>query len=201
MSQLSALLAQFREEWQRNARLRAGLFIVIGILALYAYLLMGDLKAAWKEAYGEETVRLQKIHALSGQTVWLQRAEQAKALRETLEAQIPKAQTSGLAQAAFQTKLREIAAPYGEAVRLQVSAPSADDKLPGLWRVPATMDGNLPIRQVQQLLNDIESQPVLITIETLSISNRQNPRFNIAVQAYYRLPAGNPPPSGGSNAP
>ncbi len=188
MTALTEQLSKLRSEWQGNPRLRIGGFVILIIGLVYLLLAMSDLKSAWATNYSEETSRLEKVRALSGQTIWLQREKEAKTLRDALDSEIPKADTAGLAQAAFQTKLREIAIRYGDGVRVQVSPANNDTGAPDIWRVPATLNGDMGLNQAQQLLKDIENQPTLITIETLSLTNRDRVHLNMAVQAYYRLP-------------
>lgn len=190
MTAFTERFSRLRDEWRGNLRLRGGVWLSLAIGLIYLSLALSDLKTAWTGAYSEETLQLQKIRALSGQTVWLTREKAAKTLREALDAEIPEAGTAGLAQAAFQTKLREMTEKYGNAVRLQVSPANRDTAAEGVWRVPASLDGELGLNQIQQLLNDLESQSSLITIESLTLTNRDKARFNVAVQAYYRLPTG-----------
>ena len=188
MTALAGRLNRLREEWQTNPRLRLGAWVILGILVFWIVAGLSDLKASAAAAYGDETARLAKIQALSGQTVWLQRAEQAKRLREVLETEIPAARTAGLAQAAFQTQLAQLTASVGGSVRVQVSPANSDTKAEGIWRVPASIDGELSLAQIQQIVYGLETQPNLITIEALSITNRDKVRFTATVQAYYRLP-------------
>lgn len=182
-------LARLRQEWSANARFRAGVVVILMILVAWAILALGDLRRQWTAAYGEELGRLRRVQSLSGQNVWLQRAEAAKVLRAALEAEIPAANTPGLAQAAVQTRFNEFNAGVNGVLRVQVSAANADTRIAGIWRVPVSIDGDLSLVQAQQLLADIESQPNLMTIETVTLSNRDKVRLTATLFAYYRLPA------------
>lgn len=190
MSALGQAWERLQAQWRGNARLRAGGAIIGVILALWLLLSLSDWKAASASAYGDESARLQKIRALSGQTVWLQRAEAARKLERALEAEIPSAKTAGLAQAAFQTQLGELVRRSGGVLRVQVSPANSDTGVPDVWRVPATIDGEISLPQIQQVLHELETSPNLITIETLTLTNRDKVRLSTSVQAYYRLPAG-----------
>lgn len=175
-------------EWRDNPRLRVGVLVVGLILAAWLVLALGDRKVALAGAYADDVVHLRKMQALSGQTVWIERAAAAKRLEEALAVQIPDARTAGLAQAAFQTQLGAMTQKFAGAVKVQVSPANSDTGKAGIWRVPATLDGELGMVQIEQFVAELESRPNLITIERLSITNRDKVRFSATVQAYYRVP-------------
>ena len=186
----------FRDEFRRNARLRAGVVVIACILLAWGALFLNDLKSAHLAAYGEEFARLQKVRALSGQSVWLARAADAKRLDDALSAEIPDAKTAGLAQAAFQTQLGAIAQKYGGALKVQVSPATREPGAADVWRVPASIDGDISVALAEQFIAELETRQNLITIERLSIVNRDKTRLSATVQAYYR-----PPTAEVSNAP
>lgn len=185
---VAAAWAGGRRELAGNPRLRLGLFVIAGILALYLWLLLRDGQAALAQEYRAERQRLARIVSLAGQEHWLARAEAARTLREALEAEIPSADTLGLAQASVQSWARDLGAAAGAEVRVQTEAPARVRSGENLWRIPVNLSGALEPRQVLQLIQRIERQPNLTTIEQALILSRDNRTFSLTVVAFYRIP-------------
>lgn len=183
----SAAWAGLRKELAGNPRLRLGLWVVAGILGLYLWLLLGDWRAELEREYRAERQRLDKIVSLAGQEQWLARAEAARTLRQALEAEIPRADTLGLAQASVQTWARDLIAVHGDALRVQAQTPVRVREGEDLWRIPVTLSGALEPSQVLQLIQRIERQPNLTTIEAALILARDNRTFSLSVVAFYRI--------------
>jgi hypothetical protein len=177
---------QIQSELAANARLRVGVLAIAAIVLLYGWLLLLDWRDAAASEYAAQRQRLEKIQALAGQDYWLARATEAAELRAALEAQLPEADTLGLAQASVQSWARDLAAVHGDQVRIRGETPV---KVPGqaLWRIPVTISGSLPAGSVLQLIQRIEQHSQLITIEQSSILNRANRTFSLTVVAFYRV--------------
>lgn len=184
---LGTVLAEVRRELAGSPRLQAGLWAIAGILGLYLWLLLGDWRAALEREYRAERQRLARIVSLAGQEQWLARAEAARSMRQALEAEIPRADTLGLAQASVQTWARDLAAVHGDALRVQAQAPVQVHEGEDLWRIPVTLSGALEPSQVLQLIQRIERQPNLTTIEAALILARDNRTFSLNVAAFYRI--------------
>ena len=96
------------EQVRANPRLQAGVAL-IGILFLgWLFLLLGDLRQANLTELEAARARLAQVEQLAGQDVWLQRSEESQRMADVLAAEIPDAQSPGLAQAAFQGWLNNI---------------------------------------------------------------------------------------------
>lgn len=184
------LLEQARKELADNPRLRLGAWLIVGILVLYLWLVLSDWQAAVQKDYLVQVQRLEKIRSLAGQDEWLQRAEQARALREALQAQIPEVATLGLAQASMQTFARDLVSASGASLRVQTEVPAEVGEGSGLWRVPVVLSGGLSAPQVLQLIRGIESARNLVVIEEALILNRVNQTFSLTLVAYYRVQEG-----------
>ncbi|MDZ4379566.1 MAG: hypothetical protein U0973_15635, partial [Xanthomonadaceae bacterium] len=116
---LQSLLTQVRSEFQANARLRWGGLLILAIVVLYLLLVLSDVRAQMQRDYVQQVQRLDKITSLAGQDEWLQRAEQARELRDALQAQIPGVATLGLAQASVQSLARDLITSSGKPLRVQ----------------------------------------------------------------------------------
>lgn len=186
-SGLAALGLDARKELTENPRLRWGLVAIGAILALYFWLLLDDWRVALADDYRAERQRLDRILSLADQDYWLARAEAASEARRTLEARLPEAETLGLAQASVQSWARELAAVYGDAVRVRSEAPARMAGERTLWRVPVVFSGALDPPQVLQLIQRIEQQANLVGIEQALIINRANRTFSLTAVAWYRI--------------
>ena len=180
-------MGSLRKEFADNPRLRLGAWLIVAIVVFYVWLVLSDWRAQMHKDYVEEVQRLHKIRSLAGQDEWLQRAEQARALREALQAQIPEVATLGLAQASMQTLARDLIAASGSSVRVQAEAPAEVGEGSGLWRVPVVVSGGLSAPQVLQLIRRIESQRNLVIIERAMILNRENRTFSLTMVSYFRV--------------
>lgn len=184
---LRAALASMRMELADNPRLRLGAWLIAAILIFYVWLVLADWRAQMHKDYVAQVQQLQKIRSLAGQDEWLQRAEQARVLRDALQAQIPEVATLGLAQASVQTLARDMIAASGNAIRVQTEAPAEVGEGSGLWRVPMVISGGLGATQVLQLIRRIESQRNLVVIEQAMILNRENHTFSLTMVSFFRV--------------
>lgn len=187
---LGSAVAQMRKEFADNPRLRAGAWVIAAIVLFYLWLVLSEWRADAQKDYAAQSQRLEKISSLAGQDEWLQRAEQARALREALQAQIPEVATLGLAQASVQTTARDLIAASGNTLQVQAEAPAEVGVGSGLWRVPVVISGGLAAPQVLQLVRRIESARNLMVIEQAQILNQNNRTFSLTIVSYYRVQEG-----------
>lgn len=187
---LGTAVAQMRKEFADNPRLRAGAWVIAAIVLFYLWLVLSEWRADAQKDYAAQSQRLEKISSLAGQDEWLQRAEQARALREALQAQIPEVATLGLAQASVQTTARDLIAASGNTLQVQAEAPAEVGVGSGLWRVPVVISGSLAAPQVLQLVRRIESARNLMVIEQAQILNQNNRTFSLTIVSYYRVQEG-----------
>ena len=188
MSGLDRAWQSLRQQLADNPRLRLGAWLIVGILVFYGWLLIGDGIGSLRSQVQDDQERLAKLHALAGQEVWHQRAEQAAAIKESLLAELPEADTPGLAQAELQSRLRNLFQDFGSAITVEVSAPVALEENPGWLRIPATLSANrLEMERIKRAVQAVEAQPGLMRIESISIRNRSDSTLlNMTVHAYYR---------------
>jgi len=185
------LLQQLKQQAEAAPWLKwAGLGIAV-LLALWVMQALADWRIAEQRAAAQAERNLQRILALNGQDVWLQREKDASLLREGMWAQLPEVATPGLAQAALQNWLREITTNMEVTTRINHSGPV--EHLPGVFQVNASLSGAMPPGRALQLLRSIETAANLVTVETLRLSNESRPSLNLTLNAYYRVPQENAP--------
>lgn len=182
-ARFAPLVAQIRA----NPRLQVGV-LAIGLLLLAGlWLALGDWRNALRAETAQVQDRAQRMQSLAGQDVWLERAEEAERIAQRLIAELPLADSPGLAQAALQSWLRDVVATTGTDARIGVEPPVRLDSPPGALRISATVAGSLPARQVQEIIRRIEGHTNLMTIESALIVSDVNHTYSITVHAYYRL--------------
>lgn len=181
-----AALAPLAAQWNANPRLRLGGAVIAAILVFYLVLVGLDWRAARAAHLAERQLYLARIEALAGQDVWIQRADTAAVLRKALDAQLPTAATTGLAQAGVQTWMRQLTAAMGGGVSARTEAMQ---QLPGtdVWRIPVEVTGPMQPRGLIQLMQQIERYPSLTIIERVQVLNRENKTFTLTAVAYYRI--------------
>lgn len=184
---LTTLLAQARAEFQANARLRWGGLLIAAIVVFYLWLVLSDVRAEMQREYVQQVQRLDKITSLAGQDEWLQRAEQARVLRDALQAQIPSVDTLGLAQASVQSLARDLISASGKQLRVQAETATEVGRGSGIWRVPVVISGGMAPAAALQLIQRIENQPNLVVIEQAIVINRNTGTLTLTMAAFFRV--------------
>lgn len=188
--QLPPALRSLREEFARNQRLRWGAWAILGLGALYFLVVLVDWRRDLHERYQQRTTELYKVAQLAGQEQWIVRAQEARRLRNSLQAEIPKANSIGLAQAEVQSTVRQITRAFGQSLNATSPAPAPVSGRTDLWRVPVTLNGTIEPRLLLEVLRRVEGNPRLMTIEQLSYRTQQGrPQLSMTVVAFYRIDA------------
>lgn len=174
----------------------AGLLILV-LLAAFVLQSLDALRVAQQKHGIEAELNLKRILSLKGQDVWLSREKAAQQMRASLDAQLPKVATAGMAQASLQSWLQKITSGFDAqqkaSLRITRAAPLED--MPDILQVNASLNGNFGPRQMLSLLRQIESAPNLVVVETLRFQNdSSNSTLHLTVNAYYRLQAGKAAP-------
>ncbi|MDP2006312.1 MAG: hypothetical protein Q8K45_11605 [Rubrivivax sp.] len=113
----SGRLAQARAEWRTNARLRLGLWLVLGIVWLYALLSASDLVAAQRTAARQGAEDLTRLRSIAAQSIWYERATQARQQLDALQDMAWVEPERALAEAALQDWVTVLAGKIGIALR------------------------------------------------------------------------------------
>jgi hypothetical protein len=189
MSRLeSARIRQVREEWRSNPRLRWGVAVVAVIAALYLLLVLVDWRRELHQQYQQRTLQLYKMAALAGQEQWSVRAQTALNLEKSLQAEIPRAATIGLAQAEVQATIRQVLNAFGPTLTSDARPPVQVRARPGLWRIPVTIRGLVGQAQLMEILRRIESSDRLVVIDDFQLAFVQGqPNITLTAVAYYRV--------------
>jgi hypothetical protein len=183
---LSSVVAELRQ----NSRLRAGLWLIIAILLGYSVVLLDDYQSQLKKAYQDSLTRLNQLRGIVQETQWVERALQAKELREQLEVKFWQANSPGLAQAQFQKWLNsQMERARLEKAYLRMESTLEMPKFPQVWRVTARIDANFEADKLNILLLAIADYPLFIVTDKLEIRNIT--RFTYIVTAYFKISTSN----------
>ena len=187
---LARLRLQLEQQFRANPRLLLAIPLIAVLVMLMCWQALDAARVQAQKQSIESEVNLRRIRGLQGQDVWIGRAQQARRIRQQLEAELPLTRTSGLAQAAVQSWLTGIAQATTSApdkVRVSIESAAVVEELPQVLRVRASVSGAAPANQAINMIRQIEQSKNLVFIETVNIRSDQNNLFSLTVNAYYRL--------------
>lgn len=178
---------RLRDELARNPRLRVGVVLIGVLLLVYQLAGLSQIRARLDADYAAKLAQLEKVQSISREDGWDRRASEIHAMRKALEAQIPAADSVGLAQATVQGWLRDTAANVGPKLTVTMGTPlRVDDKHP-YWRIPAQINGMIDPAQALELIRQIESRKELVTVESIRLTTGANASLALDVASYYRV--------------
>ena len=188
MSGLNDAFASFAAEFAGNARLRWGVWLVLGILLFYWILVQSDRVAAVHDEYAAETGRLTKAETLLRRRDWPDLLEAERQTHHALTATFWQAETEGLAQAKLQAALAGMFEGLdlrNLRIRSGVSQPAPD--LPGIWRVQTRLDAGYRPGVELQALHAVATYPKKLVVDRLDLSRRgrQDSRLTLILSAYF----------------
>ena len=188
MSGLNDIFASFAAELAGNARLRWGVWLVLGILLFYCILVQSDRVAAVHDEYAAETGQLTKAEALLRRRDWPDLLEAERQTHRALTATFWQAETEGLAQAKLQAALTGMVEGLdlrNLRIRSGVSQPVPD--LPGIWRVQTRLDAAYRPGVELQALHAMATYPKKLVVDRLDLSRRgrQDSRLTLILSAYF----------------
>ena len=188
MSALNDMLAPLVAEFAGNARLRWGVWLILGIVLLYCILVQSDRVAAVHDEYAAESERLTKAERLLERQDWPELLEAERNTHRELTATFWQAETEGLAQAKLQAALTGMIEGLdlrNARVRSGVSQPVPD--LPGIWRVQTRLDADYRPGVELQALHAMATYPKKLVVDRLDLRQRkrQDSRLALILSAYF----------------
>ena len=188
MSALHQALRPLAAELAGNARLRWGVWLILGIVLLYCVLVQSDRVAAVHDEYAAEADRLAKAEILLQRQDWPELLEAERKTHRALKAVFWEAKTEGLAQAKLQGALTgavEGLALRKPRIRSGMSQPVPD--LPGIWRVQTRLDATYRPGVELQVLHALATHPKKLIVDRLELRQRgrQNSSLKLILSAYF----------------
>lgn len=196
------MFATYLAQIRNNPRLRWGIWLIFGILWLYAILVLRDQLGEKTEQYAGTLKKLARIQAEASQKDWLERVGPAKILRVQVESRLWQAGTSGLAQAAFQDWLNQMFLQAAVS-RPTITLSALDEKVPekadeaekagataavpdDLWKVKAKLEFDFNPPAFLSLMTLIGGYEKKTVFESLVIRKEPFPRVEAVVVAYFQ---------------
>ena len=187
MRALRRALRPLAAELGANARLRAGVWLILGILLGYCALVQSDRLAAAHRDYAAEAGRLAKAEALLAGEDWPALLEAERETHRALESQFWRAETEGLAQAKLQDALSGAVEGLGlrqPRFRSGVSQPVPD--LPGIWRVQTRLDAAYRPGVEPRALHALATHPKKLVVDRLDLRRRRgNDAYLVLILSAY----------------
>ena len=188
MSALNHALARLAAEFAGNARLRWGVWLMLGIVLLYCILVQSDRLAAVHDEYVAEAERLTKAESLLERQDWPELLAAERRTHRELTATFWQAETEGLAQAKLQAALTgmieglDLREPR---IRSGASQPVPD--LPGVWRVQTRLNAAYRPGVELQALHAMATHPKKLVVDRLDLRQRkrQDSRLALILSAYF----------------
>lgn len=180
-------LAAARAELARNPRLRLGIVLVGALLMIYQLTGLSATRDHLSADYATQWVRLQRVQNISKEDGWDRRASDIHTIRKGLEAEIPDADTVGLAQATVQGWLRDTTNSVGPKLSITMGTPVQVNDAQPYWKVPAQIGGMVRPAQALQLIRQIESRKELMVIQSIRLTTGSSPSIALEVASYYRV--------------
>ena len=188
MSALNQALRPLAAELADNARLRWGVWLILGIVLLYCILVQSDRVAAVHDEYAAEADRLAKAEILLQRQDWPELLEAERKTHRALKAVFWEAKTDGLAQAKLQGALT--GAVEGLALRkprIRSGGSQPVPELPELWRVQARLDGGYRPELEPQILHALATYPKKLIVDRLDLRrrSRRDSHVTLILSAYF----------------
>jgi hypothetical protein len=185
-----AWIATARTELTNNPRLRVGLVVIGALLLLYQLAGLSDLRRGMTADYVAKQVQLARVQGISKEDGWDRRASEIHAMRTALEAEIPDADSMGLAQATMQGWLRDTVTRSGAKLSVTMGAPLQVDKTSAYWKIPAQISGQISSSGALELIRKIESRKELMSVESIRLTTGSQASVSLEVASYYRVHQG-----------
>lgn len=204
----AAALRPLLAELESNARLRWGLWAIVGIVWFYGVLVLRDEVPRQGDAYRAVARQRANTQAAASDLQWSARRDEALAAQAQIEARIWRANTLGLAQASLHDWLAQALSQAG-AQRTQITVAAQDEEaaraaaLPGMWKVTARVSFDFTPEAFYSLMAKVAAHDKKIVVESVQIRTGPPPRSEMVLVAYFlgspaTNRAGNLPPAGKS---
>ena len=187
MKALRRALRPLAAELAANARLRGGVWLILGILLVYCILVQSERLDTAQRDYAAEAGRLAKAeHLLEGQD-WPALLEAEREAHREIESRLWQAETEGLAQAKLQDALGGAIQNLdlrGPRIQSGTSQPVPD--LPGVWRVQTRLDAGYRRGVEPRVLHALATYPKKLIVDRLDLhQRRRSSRLMLILSAYF----------------
>jgi len=184
-------IESLRAEFANNRRLRAGLWLILLLTAMWVSLVWSDINAdlsASTRNLGSDLLSLQEIEPVN---VWSERVEAAMASVASHEEGLWRADTQGLASARLQADLYALFKEEEKRqLEIKVATPQPLEDYPHLFRVSASIGATLTADSLLRVLGELEANPLRLNVEQLVVKKKRGVwTAALIVTAYFEVKA------------
>ena len=198
VAQLRGLLSRVNLELPEPGRIRWMLVALSAAVWLSVVLALSGKIEAVSSRRQSISADIARFSALSRDDAWNARAQQARALKVLLEGRLWTAATPGLAEAGFESWLRDAMQRRGfDVQQIQIArVPMTTDANPnaspnalaGLERMSAKVISSFKSRGLMEVAADISENDKILMIDRLIVRTGRNARMEMDVSTIFRLP-------------
>ena len=177
------LLRLFFAEFARNARLRWGIRLILGILIGYVILLQSERLATVRHDHNAEIERLRKAEILLDQRDGLDLLAAERENHRKIKSMFWQAETEGLAQAKLQAALAQLFGNFGlNNIHFRSGSGQPVPDLPGIWRIQIRMDTNYRPGLELRILHALATHPKKLIVDRLDLKHHnQNEAYLVLI--------------------
>ena len=184
-------IESLRAEFANNRRLRAGLWLILLLTAMWVSLVWSDINAdlsASTRNLGSDLLSLQEIEPVN---VWSERAAAAASSVAFHEGALWRADTQGLASARLQADLYALFKEEEKRqLEIKVATPQPLEDYPHLFRVSASIGATLTADSLLRVLGELEANPLRLNVEQLVVKKKRGVwTAALIVTAYFEVKA------------
>ncbi|MBL0559937.1 GspMb/PilO family protein [Aeromonas hydrophila] len=167
------LLAESKEQWVTNARVRYGTLAIGIIFLLWLNLVMSDLCADLQSREASALNQLAEYKQTSDKESWPDRLAQVRQVLDATSRHFGSAQSEALARADLQSRIAALLKENGLAQgQIEVSNASNADAATALIPLQLRISGRGKALGLLKVINQLERTDPVLRVENLTISNQ-----------------------------
>lgn len=176
---------RLRAEFARNGRLRAGVWVLLGLASISLLTLQRERLDEANFAYATEYRQLAATTNALSRRDWAERLAAERELNERLVARFWRADTEGLAQAQLQQAMRELSEGLElRNPRIRSGVSQYVPGIPGVCRVQVQMSSEYPPGGELRLVHAIATHPKKLVADRLDMG-RDRFRIMVLLSAHF----------------
>ena len=163
-------LPSFLKEIAVNARLRWGIWLILGLLFGHVILLQSDRLAAARHDHHAATERLRKAEAMLGQPDTEALLDSERKTHRKIRSMFWQAETEGLAQAKLQAALDGALGRLGlRNIHFRSGSILPVSNLPGMWRAQIRVDAKFRPGSELRIVHALATNPKKLIVDRLDL--------------------------------
>ena len=185
MNPLQESWARTKAELADKPRLRAGVWLIAGIVLVYCLLAQADRLADAYREYTRQTDGLARVESALIRNDWPQLLEAEKQNQQQLQAALWRADTPGQAQAQLQQTIRTMIDGLDlRKPRIRPGITQPVPELPGVVRVQVELVCRYHNAAALELLNAVAISPTRLVVDRL-VLRRESGYMEMLLSAYF----------------